>query len=231
MGVNTDHGLRECHCAHANMLMATLLHFDTDMHQYSLQVDDSDGAIRLHLPSLHRLKICGLVPTHGSLRFDWDSFLEAFQLESLSLDMYATVTWLPDCLTGLTRLATLQLMQCGLSKIPTALTALRASLTSLALPFNDKLQLANGDIAVLLTLRRLQALDLRKWALKDPLDNAEAVALNAKLQYEPAPWSLRSLQHLVTLPNSFHAQHGHVLALQMCLREDYAESAGEEEEE
>jgi len=82
---------------------------------------------------------------------------------------------------------------CGLASIPSALTALSGSLTTLALPYNDDLQLAEDDVVTLLALRKLQNLDLRKFSL----------------------WSPHSLQHLVDLPNAFHARHGHALALQV----------------
>ena len=94
---------------------------------------------------------------------------------------------MPDSLTGLTALVTLSLEKCGLSNIPTAIAALALSLATLQLPFNEDLQLADDDIAVLLALPRLRTLDLQKQSLMCPIDNATAVALSARLNYVPAP--------------------------------------------
>ncbi len=190
-----------------------------------------EGTLRLHLPALRRLNVAGL-RNSGRLRLDRDSLLEASQLEFLSLEALEAVTMMPDCLTGLTALAALELKGCGLVLIPTALTALQGSLTRLALPFNDNLQLAESDFAILLTLRKLRMLDMQKYSLTDPLDNAAAVALSAHVRYVPAPWSERSLQHLVTLQSAFQSKHRIVLALNVHvhIEADNESLSGEEDE-
>jgi len=186
-----------------------------------------EGTLRLHLPALRRLDIAGL-RNRERLRLDWDSLREASQLEFLSLEALAAVTLIPGCLTGLTALATLELKGCGLVLIPTALTALQGSLTRLALPFNDNLQLAETDVAILLALRKLRMLDMQKYSLTNPLDNTAAVALSAHVRYVPAPWSERSLQHLVTLQSAFQSKHGIVLALDVHVESDN-DSASEDD--
>jgi Leucine-rich repeat (LRR) protein len=127
------------------------------------------------------------------------------------------MTLMPDCFTGLTALATLQLYECGLTELPPALTALAASLTVLELHDNDDLQLADDDTTTLLTLRKLRRLDLRKSCLMgafSPGSVAEAaIELAAHLSYQPPLWSLGSLQQLLNLPNAFRAQNGHSLVV------------------
>ncbi len=83
------------------------------------------------------------------------------------------------------------------------------------LAFNDDLQLADGDVKMLLTLRKLQKLDLRKSSLEQAIQIASAAAEEADSPAQPPSWSLRSVQHLVNLPAAFFAQHGHVVALLM----------------
>jgi hypothetical protein len=63
----------------------------------------------------------------GSLRLDRDSFFEAANLESLLFTNPGTMTLTPDCFTGLTALASLQLDYCGFASVPPALTALAGS--------------------------------------------------------------------------------------------------------
>ena len=189
-----------------------------------------EGTLHLHLPALRRLDIAGL-RQRGRLRLDRDSLLEASQLEFLSLEALEAATLMPDCLTGLTALATLELKGCGLVLIPTALTALQGSLTRLALPFNDNLQLAESDFAILLTLRKLRMLDMQKYSLTEPLDNMAAVALSAHVRYVPAPWSERSLQHLVTLQSAFQSKHRIVLALDVHVHSAADNESPSEEED
>ena len=174
------------------------------------------GLLRLHLPALQRVNICGL-RDRGRLHLDRDSLLEAADLESLSLEGFENVTMMPDCLVGLTALATLDLMACGFVNIPAALTALQDSLTSLALGRNQNLQLADSDVTKLLTLQKLRMLHMGKRSLTDPgpLHTTAAVALSVHLHYVPAPWSERSLQHLVTLQSAFLRKHGVVLDLRV----------------
>lgn len=77
-----------------------------------------------------------------------------------------------DCFAGLSALSSLELEACGLASIPIALTALEGSLTSLAVPFNNDLQLAHEDVEILLTLRKLRRLDLRKWCVRSTMTRA-----------------------------------------------------------
>ncbi len=92
-----------------------------------------------------------------------DSLQEFAKLEYLAVRPQHHVLCITrGCYMRLTALATLRLEACGLTGIPSALTALGGSLTTLALPLNDELQLADHDIVTLLALRKLQNLDLRK---------------------------------------------------------------------
>ncbi len=155
------------------------------------------------------------------------SFREAAKLEYLSTNTPASVSLTRDCFAGLTALATLRLEACGLSNIPEALTALSGSLTYLALPNNDDLQVPDYDIRILLALPTLQKLDLRKSRCISSMQNVRTVVdvspafkraaetVAASLHYDPPLWSQRSLQQLVDLPNAFLARHGHTLALQI----------------
>ncbi len=129
--------------------------------------------LRLHLPALRVVRLHGFSePVDGQLRIDRDSFAEAAKLEVLLLDRVSTVKLEPDALRGLTGLAMLELATCGLAEIPEALTALVGSLTSLALPYNDKLQLGDRDVRTLLALPKLRMLDLRKPPLTHALTGA-----------------------------------------------------------
>ncbi len=156
----------------------------------------------------------------GTLRVDRDSFAEAPQLEDLSLSALGAVTLMPDALTGLTTLARLELEFCGLICIPTSLTALSGSLTSLAMPYNNEMQLTKSDVTTLLALQKLQTLELQKAPMEAVVNNATTALVTAQLHYHPALWSPRSLQHLVALPNMFLAQHGHALALRVYCDDD-----------
>ena len=183
---------------------------------------DSEGSLRLHLPDLRRAIFDGIDPAdwdaevpRGSMLLDRDSFSQAAKLESLSFFNPGTMTLTPDCFTGLTALASLQLNFCDLTNVPPALTALAGSLTSLELALNNDLQLASDDVATLLTLRKLRMLDLRKSSLDHATRIAAAAAAEAVLPVQPPSWSMRSVQHLVNLPAAFLTQHGHVLALLM----------------
>ena len=169
-------------------------------------VQEDEGLLRLDLPSLRRLDISWRYGLSGRLRIDRESFAVAAGLKSLSLVAHMPIALMPDCFTRLTALSTLKLGGCGLIKLPTALTALESSLTSLSLPWNNDLQLGRADVAILVALRKLQYLDLRKfflqWVFKSI--NLEAVdAVISHLRYEPGLWSHRSLQHLVDLPGAF----------------------------
>ena len=184
----------------------------------------NDEAVRLHLPDLRQAAIVsstgvGVCTPGAKLRFDRESFTEAAKLTSLTLETPGITTLMPDCFTGLSALATLEMKACGLVSIPKALMAVASSLTSLALPLNNNLQLAADDVATLLALRKLQKLDLRKSSLRSALTSsgiaAAADAVTADLRYEPPLWSLDSLQHLVSLPTAFLALHGHALVLQV----------------
>lgn len=185
-----------------------------------LQVQEA--TLSMHLPQLRRLEIIGVeepLHTPAGLRLDRDSLQEAAKLEYLTLKYPGTpVTLQPDTFTGLTALVSLELMECGLVSIPPAVTALIGSLTSLALPYNNDLQLADDDIATLLSLQCLRQLNLRKSSFTTAFRNgdiATAEAAKAHLHYEPPLWSPRSLHHLVQLPGSFLAYHGHVPAMQV----------------
>ena len=145
------------------------------------------------------------------LRIDRDSFAGAAKLEFLSLDKFATVKLMPDCVSGLVGLATLELKGCGLTSIPAALTALSGSLTRLALPRNQALQVSDEDVKTILILQQLKLLDLPEYA-------PQAAETYDHLT-ELAPWSLRSLQHLHDLQAAYHAQHGRLVVLKFC-RED-----------
>ena len=70
-----------------------------------------------------------------------------------------------------------------------------ASLTRLALPYDGSLEVADGDVQMLLTLSKLRKLDLRS------------------SRHKPAPWSLSSLQNMLTLPAAFLTRRGHALAV------------------
>ncbi len=165
------------------------------------RLQENDGFLQLHLPALQSLQVSAPYWKTGILHVNQDSFSDAANLTSLSFDYGLTLRFLPEGFTGL---STLNMMMCGLASIPAAVgAALAGSLTHLALPYNDDLQLADADVATLLALRKLQTLDLRKTSLEN------------KLQ-----WSPRSLQHLVELPVAFLANHGHKLALRL-LDDDY----------
>lgn len=180
--------------------------------------------LRMHLPQLQQLDITGLdEPEHtpAGLHLDGNSLQAAAQLERLTLQHPGTSVILqPDCFKRLPALASLELRACSLVSIPPAVAALAGSLTSLALPYNDDMQLAADDIAVLLALRELRQLNLQKSSLRLAFlvrdgDTAVADAVKARLHYEPSLWSPRSLQHLVQLPGTFLAHHGHVPALKV----------------
>jgi len=123
-----------------------------------------DGLLRLSLPALRQATLCGNWDrsTLGTLRVDRGSFAEAPQLEYLVLSALGAMTLMPDAFAGLTALARLDLSSCGLTCVPTAVTALSGSLKSLAMPYNNELQLTSSDVRTLLTLRKLQTLDLQK---------------------------------------------------------------------
>jgi len=185
---------------------------------YGMQVDEK--AVRLHRPDLRHVRIVsgtgpGNAPEDARLRFDRESFSKAAKLASLVLDTPGTTTLTQDCFVGLRTLVKLELKACGLVSISKALTSLAGCLTKLALPLNNRLQLADSDIATLPTLRKLRKLDVRKSSLKNALTTADTAAAAAAvtLTYEPPLWSLRSLQHLVSVPNAFLAHHGHALSL------------------
>jgi len=95
----------------------------------------SEQTLLLHMPALRRASFTasGLYFTSNKLHMDRDSFAAAAKLEFLSLTGLATVTLLPDCVSVLAGLATLELAKCGLISIPAALTALAGSLTRLAM--------------------------------------------------------------------------------------------------
>ena len=191
------------------------------------QVDE--GVVRLHLPALRRARIDSFsIQTRGKLRLDRDSFRAARQLERLSLDTHEAVTLLPECLAGLTALAAVNLTGCGLVRIPEALTAVSAGLSSMALPYNDELQLANSDVATLLPLRRLRHLDLRKTPFDEAIDYGLASAVLGELHYEPPLWSMRSLQRLVSFLSAFFALHGH--AVDLLMDENIEEEADQDSE-
>ena len=104
--------------------------------------------LRLYLPELRRLSIYGDHAASGTLRFDGDSLLVSGKLQALSLRRAGTVTFTPDSFVRLTALATLKLSSCGLIHIPAAVTALAGSLTSLALPLDNDLQMADGTLCM-----------------------------------------------------------------------------------
>jgi Leucine-rich repeat (LRR) protein len=112
------------------------------------------------------------------------------------------LTLTPHCFEGLPALATLVLSGCELINVPAALRALACSLTSLSLPYNDDLQLADDDVKTLLALRKLRKLDLAKTPRR-------------RVPNGQSPWSLGSVQQLVDLPSAFSVQHGHGLALRI----------------
>ncbi len=177
-----------------------------------------EGLLRLCLPELREILIDGHRGTNGGLRLDGNSLLETPKLQTLVLDAPGTVTFTPDCFARSTPLTAIKLRKCGLTSIPSALTALCGSLTLLSLPLNDRLQLADDDTKVLLSLRKLRKLHLQKSSLRTAFkdgDTAVAAAVKAHLHHEPALWSQRSLQHLVQLPVAFLLQHGHVPELKV----------------
>ncbi len=100
----------------------------------------------------------------------------------------------------------LELIDCGLASIPAALTALRGSMTRLAMQSNNALQLEHDDFLTLLSPRQLQTLDLRKYY--DSYDDYLG---------ERALWSQGSVQHLEDLPAAFWDQCGHALALEFAI--------------
>ncbi len=159
----------------------------------------------------------------ATLTLDADSFRSAAQLTSLAFTSARRLVLMPDCLMGLTALVRLTIYDCGLASIPSALEALGGSLTRLALPYNDAMQLAHNDVTVLLALRRLRMLDLRKTNALDLLDDNEdleqaagqvANAVVAKLHFEPSTWSNLHVQQFAELAASFALEHGRKLALQ-----------------
>ncbi len=184
--------------------------------------------LQLHLPALRRASIHGDCVASGKLRLDRDSLQGASNLNSLSLETWELVTLLPDCLAGLPALATVELMLCGLVSVPAALTALNGILTSLALSWNDGLQLTDDDVTRLLTLRKLRHLDLRKSFFDDAINYRVAAATVEALHYEPALWTTRSLQCLVALPCAFLTQHGHALEMQVHQELDMSEESASE---
>ena len=116
----------------------------------------------------------------------------------------------PDCFAGLTKLATLDLPECRLAKIPAALTALEGSLTSLVLTYAEGLELAHDDVTILLALRNLRKLDIRRrWFQLERAGNAAAAELRGELIW----WNRSSMARLVDLPIAFYEQHGHKLTM------------------
>ncbi len=194
----------------------------------------NDGVLRLHLPELQRSSIWRTYLASGTLRIDADSFRVSSKLQALSLDHCGTVSLTPDSLTRLTALATFKLDTCGLVRVPAAVTALAGSLTSLALPYNDGLQLTDDGCTRLLTLKKLKNLDLQKSCVDMALHIAGLTAPNAVLQHldnNANPWSPQSLQHLVELPGAFLAQNGRLLALTMYKEDSSDEDSSEGEED
>ncbi len=177
-------------------------------------VQKEEGSLRLHLPNLRLVTIYGLRSKGGRLHIDRDSFQEAAKLESLALyNPGNRVTMQPDCFAGLTALASIELQKCGLTEVPSALTALDGSLTSLMLKNNDDLQLTDDGFTTLLGLRKLRCVNLQKSSFKSAFRDGEvavARAGKAHLHYDPPLWSLRSMQNLVRLPRVFLLAHGHV---------------------
>jgi len=164
-------------------------------------MQDSDSVLRIYLPALRSAHIFALGRNTGRLQLDKDSLSAAPQLELLCL-CHVTVTMTPDCFTGLTALATLDLIDCSLTTIPPALTALAGSLTSLMLPFNDGFQLDPDAAKRVLALGKLRELDLRtKEYVFEPQDGSA--------------WKLYSLQGVVELLEAFLLQHGHWLAIRL----------------
>ena len=165
------------------------------------------------MPALRRASITAYSRLHNRsvLHINRDSFVGAAKLEFFSLHGLGTLQLklMPDCLSELAGLATIELKECGLTNIPAALTALAGSLTSLALPRNHALQVANEDVVTILALPQLKLLDLRKHA-----PHVTVTYENVRLT-ELAFWSMRSLQHLCNLQACYHAQHGHLVALEM----------------
>lgn len=178
-----------------------------------LQVEE--GVVRLQLPALRRLRINGVDTTSRRLRLDRDSFRGTAKLKHVWFDAHQSIDMLPDCLVGLPALATVMLSSCGLASIPAALTALRGSLTSLELPYNDALQLTSVGVKTVLALQELQYLDLNKssFADDDVVSHRASDAVVTELGYQPALWSVRSVQHLSALSKAFLAQHGRELDL------------------
>ena len=107
---------------------------------------------------------------------------------------------------------------------PGGATALSGILTSLALSWNDDLQLTADDVTRLLTLRNLRHLDLRKSFFDDAINYRVAAATVEALHYEPALWTTCSLQSLVALPCAFLAQHGHAVEMQVHQELDMSDS-------
>lgn len=145
---------------------------------------------------------------------DPDSFQHTAQLMCLSFAGTRPLVLMPDSLAGLTALARLTIRDGGLVSVPAALEALGGSLTRLALPWNDGLQLEHQDVVVLLTLRQLRTLDLRKSDLEDVVEQLEDLTdpdtadeavqmVTDTVGCVPSVWSNRSLQHLMELPVSF----------------------------
>lgn len=166
----------------------------------------------MQLPALRRLALYGERSrrTGGRLHLDRRSFLDPGKLESLTLMWFDPrgVTLAPDLFPALTALAALELRACALASIPAALAALAGTLTRLALPFNDNLQLEHDDVATLLELRNLRTLDLRKHLLDESLgldathvDEVLSAAreVTAHLHYEPVLWSSLSMQYITDL--------------------------------
>jgi len=170
----------------------------------SLQEDD--GALRLQLPALQHATITASHAWQfGSLNVHWESFEHAANLQTLSFRGISPVSLQADCFSGLRALATVEFAACGLAAIPVALTALGDSLTRLALPSNDALQLDSGGVSILLTLRKLR-LDLWK-----PHQRGTYGAMAG----EPLNWSACSLHHLVNLRPAFQEAHAHMPAVRV----------------
>ena len=173
-----------------------------------MHVHTGGNALRLYLPELRRMELhwrhWPAGGNHQNQLLDEETFKHTNKLEMLSLgntplaDDPASVVLAQQCLLPLTALKDLTLANCGLDGVPSAVTALSASLTYLNLPENLGFEVSRKDVDLLLHLRHLRKLDVHKSDFDDDT---------------PEHWSTSSIQALIDLPGRFLAQLGVIPAV------------------
>ena len=181
----------------------------------SLSVSMLDGpaqgnALRLSgLPALRTFRIFAEASRPLGLRVDAASFREVPQMQALSICDVELLHLQQGSLTQLTALTSLTLKGCGLRRMPVDVASFGATLCSLDLSFNDRMQIDECAMASIVQCSRLNVLDVYKsnismgwqdklfevWPwINDHLDREG---------YCPSQWSEKSVRHLVRLPTAF----------------------------